>query len=935
MRIKTLLSKISLLAITGLLVSNGYSQTCPSGMLSYWKLQEASGYVYADEKGNHDALGATSSPSQTLGISGQAQSFVPNSYLSVASHSDFNWSSGASFSIEFWVKFTSIGSTEVIIGRDDAVTQTHWWLGKADDGRIQWFTRSSDGSNGNLMSNAAINNGQWHYVVAVRDGSQGKHYLYVDGVLQNAGGTVVTLSGNLSSSADLSIGGLIENGVPSYFYNGAIDEVAIYNRVLSSTEINTHSENIRLYQIGYCDGNAVKLLSTPNIYAAVGQQYRYDVDASGNPLPTYSLIEKPTGMAIDASTGLITWTPTSVSQNGHVVVRASNTGGSVDQTFNLFIADVPSCRSNLLAYWDFNETGSAPYFDRIANYKLRGGNPSHTTGRVGTGLSFNGSSDSLNMADNVEPSNIFFDWDNVPSFSIELWMKSSASPSNTMVLVGRDEDANNTQWWLGVNTDGSVGLYMRDYGATPNTTYLEGGTVLDGSWHHIVATVNAGSDDVQLFVDKLLVAEINQPFANFGSNNDMNIGHMNLDPDFYWYEGQLDELAFYNTPLTEEVITSNYNNAVAGKGACVYNFAPVIVSTPVTTVNQGTAYSYKLIATDALENDITSITAVTKPAWLSLSYLANDTTATLSGTPVNANVGVHNVTLRVSDGSINVDQTFQITVADVNDPPAITSTPVATTNEDAAYSYTVVATDPDAGAVLTYSAPVKPAWLAFDAATHILSGTPTNDNVGVFDITVRVNDGTVNIDQSYQLTVNNVNDLPVITTTPPLTINANLPYIYEIIATDVDEGDVLTYTVESKPSWLTFTAATTSGILMGTPAQANMGTHAIILKVSDGHGEVMQGYTLTVTAPSAMENIDNSIINSVYPIPASDVIYLRFAKTGQTRVEILDITGSLHKQVEANDTEMLEINISDLSNGIYIYKVYQEGKVGLGKFTKK
>jgi len=71
--------------------------------------------------------------------------------------------------------------------------------------------------------------------------------------------------------------------------------------------------------------------------------------------------------------------------------------------------------------------------------------------------------------------------------------------------------------------------------------------------------------------------------------------------------------------------------------------------------------------------------------------------------------------------------------------------------------------------------------MAFDAATHILSGTPTNDNVGVFDITVRVNDGTVNIDQSYQLTVNNVNDLPVITTTPPLTINANLPYIYEIM----------------------------------------------------------------------------------------------------------------------------------------------------------
>jgi len=82
-----------------------------------------------------------------------------------------------------------------------------------------------------------------------------------------------------------------------------------------------------------------------------------------------------------------------------------------------------------------------------------------------------------------------------------------------------------------------------------------------------------------------------------------------------------------------------------------------------------------------------------------------------------------------------------------------------------------------------------------------------------------------------------------------------------------------------------------------------------------------------------MENIDNSIINSVYPIPASDVIYLRFARTGQTRVEILDITGSLHNSWKPMIPKCLR-SIFPICPMEYTSISIQEGKVGLGKFTK-
>ncbi len=911
----------------------GFSQ-CPSGMVSYWKLQE-SGTTFDDISGNHDAT-AVSGSMQTDGISGYAQQFA-NSYLTVPAHADYNWASNSSYTIELWVKFTEVSGTQVIIGRDDPVSQVHWWIGKTAGGKIEWFTKASDGSNGDIESLSAINNGQWHHVVAMRDGATNKNYLYVDGILQNTGGTDVFLSGNLSSTDGLTIGNMVYNSSPTFFYNGGIDEVAIYNRVLTPTEITAHYTNAVNNQMGYCSGNAPELLSNPLTTATINQTYTYRVKASGNPAPKYYLDNGPANMTVNETTGVISWTPTTFSQNAPVSIRITNSNGTIYQNFQIFMASAPVCNENLIAYWNFDEM-NAPYVDKIASYNLKNNSaasaPTKIGGRVGSALSFDGVNDSLNM-DDTFAGNVFFDFDNAPSFSVELWMRSDATPASTMVLVGREEDENNSQYWIGVTTSGAVAIFFRDYLETPNSSYIEGGSVLDGAWHHIAVTYNATSNNLSLYVDNSLIETKNQNFGNFGGNDDLNIGCLKTTTDMFWYDGVLDELSFYNTALTEATITSHFNAGAAGKGSCSQNFAPLVVSTPVTAATEDAAYTYKFVANDAKENDITGISAPVLPSWLTLTYNAPDTFATISGTPVNANVGANEVTFRVTDGSINVDQTFTITVANVNDAPAFTTTPVATTNEDALYSYAVTASDVDAGDVLTYTAPVKPSWLTFDAGTHVLSGTPTNDNVGIADITITVNDGTTSVNQTYQLTVVNVNDAPVFSSVPVETVHANDAYYYEITATDVDANDVLTYSVTSKPTWLSFVGGATSGILSGTPTVADQGTHAIIVKVSDGTAETMQGFTLTVTAPNAVIDIDNSIINKVFPNPASDRLYFNFAKSGKVRIEIYDMAGNLQKEASYQSTDAAEIEVNNLSNGLYIYKAFQDDKVGVGKFIKQ
>jgi len=72
-----------------------------------------------------------------------------------------------------------------------------------------------------------------------------------------------------------------------------------------------------------------------------------------------------------------------------------------------------------------------------------------------------------------------------------------------------------------------------------------------------------------------------------------------------------------------------------------------------------------------------------------------------------------------------------------------------------------------------------------------------------------------------------------------------------------------------------------------------------------------------------------------YPNPASDNVFFKLANTGKARIEILDITGNMLKQIEADHLDVIEVNVSDLSKGLYIYKVYQDGKTGIGKITKE
>ncbi len=206
----------------------------------------------------------------------------------------------------------------------------------------------------------------------------------------------------------------------------------------------------------------------------------------------------------------------------------------------------------------------------------------------------------------------------------------------------------------------------------------------------------------------------------------------------------------------------------------------------------------------------------------------------------------------MSDGSLSAAlPAFSITVtAAPNRPPTISGSPPSTVQATFAYSFTPAASDPD-GQTLTFSITNKPSWATFSSTTGALTGTPFVANVGSYsNITISVSDGTLSAAlPAFSITVTAApNRLPIISGSPPTTVQATTAYAFTPTASDPD-NDILLFSIANKPSWATFDA--TTGQLTGTPSAANVGSYSnITISVSDGRCSAprCRAFSIAVTA---------------------------------------------------------------------------------------
>jgi hypothetical protein len=760
-------------------------------------------------------------------------------------------------------------------------------------------------------------------------------------------------------------------------------------------------------------------------------------------VPSYELLESPTGMTISAS-GEITWTPTNIASGGKVTVKAENPGGSDTFTFNVYVSDEVVCSPNLVAYYPLDETSGVIHNDFID--PLNNGTALtplvDTAGKVGRAKMFKPTTTTTQFI--TVPDNDQMEYAVLDDFSVSMWVYAYGAygfPSGdpNQVLWAREEISTIDRYILGGLAESGGSFFprfrVRRTSSTMNEVTLSAPLPLN-SWHLLTfvheSVGSFGESHSRIYVDGELPAD-GESITWFTSDQNF---YMNSPLSIGWFppsiteknpfNGKMDEVLFFDKALTVGEIEAIYQDGLNGQAYCkAGNYAPLITNDFPTTVDEDTQYSVTVTTSD-FDGDPVTVSDSVLPGWLSLNA------GVLQGTPTNDDVGTHEVILKVNDGSLMISKTINIEVINTNDAPVITSSYTTAVDEDQPYTYDIEISDVDAGDVLDLSAEA-PAWLFLNTSTNTLSGTPTNAVLGTedfvdFDIKVKVtdaagdsavqnyvlrvtnvndaptvlgqnplttpgntaiqlvidtvfsaahivdvddvfpddfeltiqsganyllgadntitpvdgfrgdlnvgslltDDGGAGVALSYTIIVSVANNTPVITSTPPTSIDLDgTPYVYNITAEDADQDDELVYSADLLPNWLFFDEAT--HILSGTPTEA--GNYDVILSVTDGYSSVSQPFAIEVILVG-IENQDASALR-LYPVPASDKLFVQYSNSFNSGIiEIMDIKGNIIIQKEFDSfEEKLEIDLSEYRAGMYLYRVTFDTHVYTGKLV--
>ncbi len=267
--------------------------------------------------------------------------------------------------------------------------------------------------------------------------------------------------------------------------------------------------------------------------------------------------------------------------------------------------------------------------------------------------------------------------------------------------------------------------------------------------------------------------------------------------------------------------------------------------------------------------------------------------------------------------------TLSVEVSNVNHAPVITSSPVLSAKSGLEYVYEMAATDEDPGDVLVYSAMQKPSWMQVNSTTGRVSGTPSLNDLGFVNVTLKVSDGAEEDTQSYTLEVQNYNLPPEIITDPRDTALVAQTYTYGIQATDV-EGDPLTYFAQTLPEWLNFYAETQ--VLIGVPGHDHAGENLVVLGVTDQKDTTFQAFVLLVTFTAGTDDPQANGKIRIYPNPATEFVIIETdpgtGAAGLLHLEILDLTGKVVMTEElVRGHNEVALTGRGIYNGMYFFRI--------------
>jgi len=131
-------------------------------------------------------------------------------------------------------------------------------------------------------------------------------------------------------------------------------------------------------------------------------------------------------------------------------------------------------------------------------------------------------------------------------------------------------------------------------------------------------------------------------------------------------------------------------------------------------------------------------------------------------------------------------------------------------------------------------------------------------------------------------------------------------------------------------------------VVNGTGA-ASIGNNGLLTAVSDGTVEVTatandasgESGTVTITISNQSLSVNESDVLSlvsIYPNPVQDQLFVEVGNLDITEMSILDISGKVIKSIDVN---ALNVDVSDLNQGVYFLKISSNTGVSTKRFIKQ
>ena len=458
-----------------------------------------------------------------------------------------------------------------------------------------------------------LNDGNWHFVAGVSDGTN--DYLYLDGLLAKSGTGVASIAG---TNLDVILGGDPQYTAPtlgasgSRYFDGNIAQVAFFTNALSGAQIQ------QLYSAaGVPPLVRIQPLSQG---AFVGDAVTLSPSISGSSPFTYLWYKNGAPLSGQTSATL-TYNPIALGNAGSYYVAVTNAyGGTVSVVAQIVVDAATTYAStvkslNAAAYWPLDETTTPPFGAYIAtnlgtvgaagnglyqtwyqkynvgltNLYYQTNAIVHVAGAIGDGdtaLSCNRSAAGAGQyvvfprsTNGVANSALTLQ----APFSIEFWVNPAGTLATVMPIVneGREPVLDPRNGYTTANWDGfSIGqfggiVFFATYnGSGGDATKQElDVSITAGVWQHLVVTfdgvnqtwfkngtqvatraIPAGA--VNAF-GQLYMPDVSTPLL-IGTGSELSAGNGGTE-----YSGFIDEVAIYTNVLDSTSIMNHYTAAIA------------------------------------------------------------------------------------------------------------------------------------------------------------------------------------------------------------------------------------------------------------------------------------------------------------------------------------------------------------------------------------